>query len=423
MLNQIYAVNAFIRTKRLYKKLRSRADVDAWQKRKLENWLLKSVAGVSFYQGARYQVLDDLPIINKQIMMESFSAFNQSRISLDDVRASIVGNGSIAKMHCGMSTGTSGNRTYYIISDRERFVWLGTMLGKLLPSYPKTSARIAVALPMETPLYQSANHLWRLELRFFNLNDGVEQVVDNINHYQPDSLIAPPHLLRYLAHANVNLPLKRLFSAGEVLDPFDRGIISSHFSVRVDEIYMASEGLLATPCCHGGLHLCEDVMHFSLEKEGSNGLVSPVITDFSRNTQIMARYRLNDLLRMDEQPCPCGSPYMLVSEIVGRKDDSFQLQCEDGKVVILTPDILRNAIIDSSPQITDFRLLHRADGTVELQLPPHYSAEIYAGAIEKLQAMFSGFGVLRNIKLGVLESSNREGKKLRRIENQYGPVQ
>ncbi len=110
---------------------------------------------------------------------------------------------------------------------------------------------------------------------------------------------------------------------------------------------MATEGLLGVTCAHGRLHLTEDCMHFSFE-EKAGGLSLPIISDFSRKTQIMARYRLNDLLRLSAEPCSCGSPLQVVDEVVGREDDIFYLQGDDGPLVALTPDILRNTIVDAT---------------------------------------------------------------------------
>ncbi|TIX93818.1 MAG: CoF synthetase, partial [Mesorhizobium sp.] len=107
--------------------------------------------------------------------------------------------------------------------------------------------------------------------------------------------------------------------------------------------YMATEGLFAVTCRQGGLHLAEDSVFFEFEPAG-DGLVTPLVTAFRRQTQIMARYRMNDLLRLSEQPCNCGSPLRCVDEVVGRMDDVFRLESVAGQV-LLTPDILRNAVL------------------------------------------------------------------------------
>ena len=91
---------------------------------------------------------------------------------------------------------------------------------------------------------------------------------------------------------------------------------------------MATEGLLGTSCAHGTLHLAEDAVHFELEPVAGGDLVSPIISNFTRETQIMARYRMNDLLRLKPEGCACGSPLRAIAEVAGRSDDIFELPCD-----------------------------------------------------------------------------------------------
>ncbi|TIU20141.1 MAG: CoF synthetase, partial [Mesorhizobium sp.] len=117
----------------------------------------------------------------------------------------------------------------------------------------------------------------------------------------------------------------------ETLDPVDRPVIEGFFRLPLDQIYMATEGLFAVTCRQGGLHLAEDSVFFEFEPAGE-GLVTPLVTAFRRQTQIMARYRMNDLLRLSDQPCRCGSPLRCVDEIVGRIDDVFRLASPSGPI-------------------------------------------------------------------------------------------
>ena len=115
---------------------------------------------------------------------------------------------------------------------------------------------------------------------------------------------------------------------------------------------MATEGLFAVSCREGRLHLAEDSIHFEFEPAGG-GLVTPLITAFRRRTQIMARYQMNDLLRLSETPCRCGSPLRAVDEVVGRMDDVFRLPSAQGDILV-TPDTVRNAVLKVDRRIDDF---------------------------------------------------------------------
>src|SRR5690606_17155899 len=68
---------------------------------------------------------------------------------------------------------------------------------------------------------------------------------------------------------------------------------------------------------------------------------------------------------------PCRSPLRHVAGIVGRMDDCFRLPGQ----ALLTPDTLRNAVLDASRAITDFRLIQLAPAEVQLILPPEIPGE------------------------------------------------
>jgi len=152
------------------------------------------------------------------------------------------------------------------------------------------------------------------------------------------------------------------------------------------------------------------VMAFDWEAGGA-GLVTPVITDFTRKTQIMARYRMNDLLRLGDEACACGSPLQAVAEIVGRQDDVFRI---GHPPVLVTPDILRNAVLDSDARIDDFRIVQTGASCIELSLPPA-SGPLLEAAGASLRAALARAGA------GAVEIRLKSGvelpleQKLRRV--------
>ena len=310
----------------------------------------------------------------------------------------------------GASTGTSGNRGLYVVSDAERYEWLGVMLAKTLPRFPFETARIALILPLNSALYKTVNAPG-LNLKFFDLHDGLDVLLPAVAVYGPDTVIAPPKVLRALAESARRLPLKRVFSGAEVLDPLDRAVIEARFGVIVREIYMATEGLLGVACEHGTLHLCEDAVFFEWEDIAGSDFKAPIVTDFTRTTQAMCRYRMNDLLRLSDKPCPCGSPYQAVDAIEGRADDLLII----GGTHTITPDIVRNAIVDADRRIEDFRLRQTGPDTLELILPQDLPPEAAERAQAALAALLSSLGVSASITVRQ-ETLSTSARKLRRVE-------
>jgi len=420
----VHAARAFLRTRRLAARLRTRVDVERWQAARLADFLSRRIGRVPFYAGMGAHALADLPVMDKATLMAGFARFNTAGATFSAVRAALdAGEGRLGRLIVGQSTGTSGNRGVFVISEAERFVWLGVILAKALPDAFRVRHRVALALPGFSRLYAAASDSGRVAVRFFDLARGVERWRDELIAYAPDAIVAPPKVLRALAEAGGLAP-KHIFSAAEVLDPLDRAVIEAGLGATVREIYMATEGLFGVACPHGTLHLAEDVVAFEWEPvEGASDLVAPLITDFTRHTQIMARYRMNDLLRLADAPCGCGSPLRAVARIEGRRDDVFLLPgCSGGATpVMVTPDVMRNAVVDSDRRITDFRIVQTGANQIALVLPTGLAGDAAEAARAALRATLTKAGVgAATIALEPI-AATPDHLKLRRVRRDWRP--
>lgn len=344
-----------------------------WQTHALARWIVHDLPNVNAYAN-RPRSLNELPILEKSDVLKRFQDFNTQSFTRANVRASLETDCKIQDFTTGASSGTSGNRGLFVISDAERFRWLGSIVAKTIPDLLLRRPRVAVLLPQTTPLYDSANEASPITLRVFDLNSGLENWVVDLEDFAPNVLVAPPKVLRHLAETQVRLDLQRVFSASETLDPADRPIIEAWAQSDLHQIYMASEGLFAVSCKLGRLHLAEDSVFFEFSPVG-DGLVNPIVSCFRRSTQILARYRMNDLLRLSDQPCPCGSAFQAVDEIIGRMDDCFRLH-KAGQAILVTPDTLRTAVVSADPSINDFRLIQLDATNVELKLSKNVSETV-----------------------------------------------
>lgn len=415
----VQIAQAFAQTRYRTRAGLSRAAFEAWRDRAVADWLRRDVQQVRYYRDLPPpKALSDLPIVDKATLMADFGAFNRGEIDAQAGWAAFAQDGRIGDVSVGASTGTSGNRALYVITPAERYRWLGTILAKALPQFPWRSERVAVVLPQSSSLYETAARARRLSLKFFNLRNGLERWADALAAYDPTVLIGPPRILRVIAEEVTGLRPRMVYSGAETIDPIDRAAIANRFGFPPGEIYMATEGLFGVTCSHGRLHLAEDAVHFEFEDVG-DGLVNPLVTNFRRQFQVMARYRMNDLLRLSPEPCPCGSPLLAVDEVVGRMDDIFEFGAPNGAdpPVRVTPDIMRNAVLDADRQITDFRIHRVGPEEVVLLLPPEATAEAAQSARAALGALLDdrrpGISLsVRHQNLG-LDTT----RKLRRVEN------
>lgn len=414
----LHIASAFAQTLWTCRSSQSRAAFAGWQERQLKRWLADALPGVDFYRDAPRR-LDALPIIDKATVMADFSAFNRGRITADQGWSALATGGRHGDISVGASTGTSGNRALYVITQAEQNRWLGTILAKALPGFLTQPERVAVVLPQNSALYDGANRSRLLRLKFFDLREGVENWLGPLESFAPTTIVAPPRVLRYLAEQSERLSPRRLFAGAETLDPVDRAVTEKRFRLQLGQIYMATEGLFAVSCSHGRLHLAEDANHFEFEPI-ADGLVSPLVTGFRRHFQVMARYRMNDLLRLSRSPCSCGSPLQAVDEIVGRMDDVFVFDHANGRQLLVTPDILRNAVLDAARDIGDFRILREGRDDIALILPPALAPTSAQAALRALETIFHRRGLTPTICLRQEPMPFDTHRKLRRVECRVG---
>ncbi|MEM1236315.1 MAG: F390 synthetase-related protein [Pseudomonadota bacterium] len=409
-MSLVQALKTYAHVRTVPWRFADRSALTAWQERRLQAWLAQDVPGVAAF-ARPVSTLSELPVMEKTDLMEDFSRYNKAGVTNEAGWGAFAGEKQIGDLIVGASTGTSGNRGLFVISQRERFAWLGAILAKCLPDFWRMRDRVAILLPVNTPLYDSANRTRALRLQFFDIGAPFAEITAQLERFDPTVIVAPPRILRRLAEAGSALNPRKIFAGSETLDPVDRSPIEAGFGLRLGQIYMATEGLLATTCDHGSLHLAEDCMHFELEPK-SGGLVTPIISDFNRRTQIMARYRMNDLLRLSDEPCICGSPLRRVAEVVGRQDDVFEL----GGIEV-TPDVLRNAVVDADRAISDFALAQVSARTVELGLAETLAASAREAARAAVLDAIQRKGACADVRLTPL-ADHRPGK-LRRVRRDW----
>ncbi|CAI6082760.1 F390 synthetase-related protein [Cohnella sp. JJ-181] len=324
------------------------------------------------------------PEIDKSAMMAGFGRLNTAGITraeafavAESAERSRDFKPALRGITVGLSSGTSGNRGLFLVSPAEQAAWAGTMLGKMLPVSLLSRIRIAFFLRANSNLYESVGGR-RLSFGFYDLLDPLDAHIRRLQAERPDLIAAPPSMLRALADASLSGRLggirpRRIIAAAEVLDPLDRAIMERAFGQIVHQVYQCTEGFLGCTCAHGTLHLNEDLVY--IEKayvSGKPGTFVPIVTDFSRRTQPIVRYRLNDLLVERAAPCPCGSPFTAIERIEGRCDDIFYASSRQpgAQPVPVYPDFVTRAIIGASSEIQQYRAVQTAPDrwTIELDL-------------------------------------------------------
>ncbi|EMT52432.1 MULTISPECIES: F390 synthetase-related protein [Brevibacillus] len=438
----------YIQTRRLAKRFHTRQELACWQEKQVQKLLRYVLPRSPFY---RERIGSDplhgwktISPIEKREMMEHFDLLNTAGIKRDEaLRIAEEAEETrdftpkIGEVTVGLSSGTSGSRGIFLVGPDERVRWAGAILAKALPGPLWEKQRVAFFLRANSNLYTSVKRK-RLQFAFFDLLLSLEAHIAHLQQYQPTILVAPPSMLRLLAVAkqegSLDIRPGKVISVAEVLDPIDEEVIREAFGGPVHQIYQCTEGFLAATCSHGTLHVNEDIL--VMEKEyldEEKTRFHPIITDFSRYTQPMIRYRLNDILTERKDPCPCGSVFLALEQIEGRADDIFYFPSAKGAdgsaergegLRPFFPDFVRRAVMTASQGIEEYIVRQKSPEHVEVSLvisSGYRREDVEEDVRRKLQREIERQGYAGpEIVFSPYQPPER-GRKLRRVERMFQP--
>ncbi len=360
-------------------------------------------------------------LTSKKIMMDHFSTFNTKQINKEqalqlamDAEQSRNFHAMLDGVTVGLSSGTSGNRGLFLVSESERLAWCGNILAKMLPKAPWRRQKVALFLRANSTLYEAVKSK-TLSFLYFDLLEDPKTLRQKLNAFAPDVLVAPPSMLLMLIGS---CEPKKVISVAEVLSPIDETRLESGFQQKIFQIYQCTEGFLGFTCSHGTLHLNEDLL--IIEKEYIDEFrFIPIITDLSRKTQPIIRYRLDDILVEKKTPCPCGCIFQALERIEGRCDDLLYVALPHGGAKPLFPDFVNRKIIAVSESIEEYEVVQTKLDRWEIYLKDEFRESVIAA----LHELFERIGCLFPEIVFVDHPFPRlPGAKLRRIQRKYATV-
>ena len=158
-MGKLSALTNFVKT-RWFFKIRTKEKLAAYQKKMLKKQLAFVSEKSPYFKAIQPKELSDLPIMDKNVMMEHFNELNTVGIDRDKALALAIESEKTrdftpkyGKISVGLSSGTSGHRGLFVISDEERNEWAGTILAKLLPKGHILGHRVAFFLRADNNLY------------------------------------------------------------------------------------------------------------------------------------------------------------------------------------------------------------------------------------------------------------------------------
>lgn len=372
MANRLQVLKYYLYYK--YRKpFKNREQLTQWQQQKIKRHLAYVADRSPVYRG--YRKLEDYPVINKNYMMEHFDDLNTAGIKRNRAEDFAVMaererafSEKLDGVTVGLSSGTSGSRGIFLVSDEEKDRWAGYVLARYLPGSILGNYSIAFFMRADSNLYQAVKTK-NIQFHFFDILKPVAQHTDRLQAVNPQILAGQPSLLLMLAaeleKGTIDIRPNVVISIAEVLESEDEKRICLAFNIPIlHQAYQCTEGFLASTCRYGTLHLNEDIVYVEKEDLGNDRFV-PVITDFVRRTQPIIRYRLNDILVERKGGCRCNSPFTALDKIEGREDDVFIFSALNGTIVKVFPDFIRRCLLFAGCS-TDYRVVQNKDNTITI---------------------------------------------------------
>ncbi|WP_242083237.1 F390 synthetase-related protein [Aestuariivivens sediminis] len=389
---------------------------------KLQNKLLES----PFYKEnvLNKTPLQQYPILNKSEFMSNFDLINT--VGITSYEAMKVAekaerlrdfSPTIKDITIGLSSGTSGNKGIFMVSQKERAHWVACVLDRII-GFSLKKRSVAFFLRANSNLYSSVTSKI-LRFEFFDILGPLDNYIAKLNTLQPSILVGQPSILielaSYVKKGLLSISPSKVISVAEVLSPEDATYLKRVFQQTIHQVYQCTEGLLAVTCSKGFLHFNDDFL--IIEKkyiDSEKKRFHPIITDLFRTTQPVIRYELNDIIH-EKTDCPCGSSYTGIDKIEGRSDDVLSFKSDQNEKIRIYPDFFRREIILANPSIKDFTIVQKTGSMLELYIEPF---EYYRSAEKRLQAFLKSQGVHEILIKQTLSKNHTQGNKFRRVQNE-----
>jgi putative adenylate-forming enzyme len=406
-------------------KLRSEEKLRVYQNNQLKKFQENVLSKSDYYK--KYNQLDtskwtEIPIISKPEFMSNFDAINTCGINLSEALELAIQSentrdfkSEINGITVGLSTGTSGKRGVFLVSETERAKWVALVMQRVIQVNLFKRQKVAFFLRANSNLYSSVNSSL-FEFKYFDIFKNKDELLKELEVFQPDILASQPSYLMEIAKAKFYQTIKisptQIISFAEVLDEADKQFIKQVFPVQLSEVYQCTEGFLGCTCEHGTMHLNEDLV--IIEKEWIDETkFYPIITDFSRESQPIVRYRLNDILEVKKEKCTCGSAFIAIEKIIGREDDVLELSG-----IKIYPDLLSRKIALSTDHFTRYTIVQKSATYLEIGI--ECESKDFEKACESFKTCISAYFTTLGISGFNLEFKNEieliPGNKLRKIK-------
>jgi phenylacetate-coenzyme A ligase PaaK-like adenylate-forming protein len=393
---------------------------------------------------SREVVLDDLPIINKAMMMENFDRFvTDTRLKLADLQTHIRqitrDEYYLGEYRVFTTSGSSGQKGVFVSNRRE---WSTALAGyfrcaEFMGLYLRFPNRWRVAtVGGDSPIHVTYRMVVSSDIGInrnlrLQATSGIRDLVRSLNAFRPDVLVAYSSMAALLAleqlEGRLNIRPQVVSTMAEVrTGDMSRKIGEAWGVIPFDNYGMTEAGIVFGSDCplHRGIHIFEDLLIVEVVDEDNRAVPDGLpgqkllITNLFNHSQPLIRYEVSDMITISTESCPCGRPLRLISRMEGRSDDIIYLKSPDGPEVPVHPIHFHTAL-GAFPEIKEYRIVQEADGIhVDVVLRDWSLEEKIGGQLgDKLRGNIESCGASRpGIYVRIVERLDRDPRLLGKLK-------
>jgi len=367
----------------------SQADALSWLR---EYAYARSPFYQKFHRNLTDRPLSELPVLTKAMLMEHFDELvTDPSIRLDQVREIASGDANqqryLDRYWVTATSGSSGHPGFFLFNEPEWITviasfargqeWSGAKVNLLRRRRMATVASIS-PWHMSSQVAVTAKTWFTPSIRIA-ASSPLEKIVQQLNAWQPELLIAYASMSRILAEeqlaGRLHISPKQVFTSSEVLTEETRRRVKTAWGDEPFNQYGATEtaDIAAEHRLCRRMHVFEDLLLVEVVDEqyrpvprGEYGAKLLITTLFNR-TQPLIRYEINDSVRVSAKPCSiCGSPFVYVDGIRGRKEDALSMPSSTGGQVLIQP-LVFNRVMDILP-VSGWQVIQESESLLKILL-------------------------------------------------------
>lgn len=312
--------------------------------------------------------IEDLPIIDKKIMMENFDQLVcDNSIKKDQIEKFVSDPGMLDRKYKGIyeiihTSGSSGRVGLFVYGPNDWSMLKALVFTRVsknkLHIFKKTKHAFIGAIDGHFAGISLAKDAPRLLFDFLpvDINRPIQKAITDLNLFMPDSLSGYSSGVYLLAleqlKGNLKISPERILCSADLLTDIMVEVIHKAFDVRPIDFYAATESIgMAAQCdLYEEFHMFNDWHIFEVIKQNGEPAEhgefgNLIVTNLYNYTQPLIRYRMDDEIIIEGKQCPCGWSFPLFSKIAGREEEFLIFKDPDGNIEFIHPIVFVEFIV------------------------------------------------------------------------------